>query len=89
MVRLFEKCTKVPTECENYTKELFHWADTALYGLVWYPKSHSPALTCFSATCLVQLHATNLESHCLSSNPNCVTFRVVLTICSVPPVPHL
>lgn len=73
MLCLFEDRTKVPTECEYLTKEPLHWADAAPYGLVWHHMSHRLTPTWFSATGLVQLHTTTLESHRLALNPNCVT----------------
>ena len=73
MLCLFEDRTKLPTECEYLTKEPLHWADAAPYGLVWHHMSHRLTPTWFSATGLVQLHKTTLESHRLALNPNCVT----------------
>lgn len=73
MLCLFEDRTKLPTECENLTEQPLHWADAAAYGLVWHLMSHRLTPTWFSATGLVQLHTTTLESHRLALSPSCVT----------------
>ena len=83
---LFEDRTKLPTECENLTEEPLHWADAAPYGLVWNHMSHRLTPTWFSATGLVQLHTTTLESHRLAKSPSCVTLFLNL---SEPQHPHL
>lgn len=72
MLCLFEDRTKLPTECEYLTKEPLHWADAALWpGLAPHVSQTDPNF--FSATGLVQLHTTTLESHHLALNSNCVT----------------